>query len=67
MAFCMVLLQLLIFQPPQTFGVSFLSLAYLSYGMNGYGMPNGKLLGRVRLNNQMKNLILKKSVSLYIS
>merc|ERR1712088_579643 len=31
----------------QTSGVSFLSLAYLSYGMNGYGMPNGKLLGRV--------------------
>jgi len=31
----------------QTFGVSFLSLSYLSYGMNGYGMPNGKLLGRV--------------------
>ena len=24
-----------------------MSLAYLSYGMNGYGMPNGKLLGRV--------------------
>ena len=39
-------LQILICHP-QTFGVSFLSLSYLSYGMNGYGMPNGKLLGRV--------------------
>ena len=24
-----------------------LSLSYLSYGMNGYGLPNGKLLGRI--------------------
>lgn len=31
----------------QTFGVFFLSLSYLLYGMNGYGLPNGKLLGRV--------------------
>eukprot|EP00090_Calanus_glacialis_P004545 TRINITY_DN13400_c0_g1_i1.p1 TRINITY_DN13400_c0_g1~~TRINITY_DN13400_c0_g1_i1.p1 ORF type:complete len:549 (+),score=97.43 TRINITY_DN13400_c0_g1_i1:261-1907(+) len=31
----------------QTFGVFLLSLSYLSYGMNGYGLPNGKLLGRI--------------------
>jgi len=31
----------------QTFGVSLLVLCYISYGMNGYGMPQTKLLGRV--------------------
>jgi hypothetical protein len=31
----------------QTFGILLLVMAYISYGVNGYGMPGGKLLGRI--------------------
>jgi hypothetical protein len=31
----------------QTFGILLLVMAYISYGVNGYGLPGGKLLGRI--------------------
>ena len=31
----------------KSFGIFLRSLAYLSYGMNGHGMPVGQMLGRM--------------------
>jgi hypothetical protein len=31
----------------QTFGILLVVMAYISYGINGYGMPGWKLLGRI--------------------
>jgi hypothetical protein len=31
----------------QTFGILLLVMAYISYGVKGYGMPGGKLLVRI--------------------